>query len=93
MVQQKVPPWELLKTEVVPGSSPHGGEVVVKMFKGYKATCLAQGSSQLCMTPHHGKGTQPGRKHTIEYFVNRRKEEITKLRRGRHAELEVTASI
>jgi len=32
MVQQMVPPWEPPETEVVPGSSPRGGEVVVKVF-------------------------------------------------------------
>jgi len=32
MAQQMVPPWEPPETEVVPGSSPRGGEVVVKVF-------------------------------------------------------------
>eukprot|EP00983_Pelagomonas_calceolata_P130379 1161679-Pelagomonas_calceolata.AAC.2 len=31
MVQQTVPPWEPPETEVVPGSSLRGGEVVVKL--------------------------------------------------------------
>eukprot|EP00983_Pelagomonas_calceolata_P051206 1142304-Pelagomonas_calceolata.AAC.5 len=49
MVQQKVPPWEPPEVEVVPGSSPCGGEVVVKVFAPRMTPFLNQRSG--CLPP------------------------------------------